>query len=146
MSTAETAAIQKTPNVCGGKARIRDTRIAVWILVLSRKSGRPDADVLLEYPTLTQADLDAAWDYYRDHPMEIEQSIWLNDIAANVPGGASVPAAVIVAGRLTGLDDATICEAFEPPLTSQAVADAWAEYRANPRRVDHDVAALRQAG
>jgi hypothetical protein len=78
--------------------------------------------------------------------MEIEQSIWLNDIAANVPGGASVPAAVIVAGRLTGLDDATICEAFEPPLTSQAVADAWAEYRANPRRVDHDVAALRQAG
>jgi uncharacterized protein (DUF433 family) len=145
MST-ETAAIQKTPNTCGGKARIRNTRIAVWILVLSRKSGRPDNETLVDYPTLTQADLDAAWDYYRDNPMEIEQSIWLNDIAANVPDGAAVPAAVIVAGRLTGLDDETICDAFEPALTPQVVADAWAEYRANPRRVDRDVAALRQAG
>jgi type III restriction enzyme len=25
--------IQKTPGICGGNARIRDTRIAVWTLV-----------------------------------------------------------------------------------------------------------------
>ena len=127
MSAVETPAIQKTPNVCGGDARVRNTRIPVWLLVLHRKFGRSDAEVLASYPTLTQADLDAVWDYYRDNPVEVEQTIWLSDTAANVPDGAPVPAAVIVAGRLLGLDDATIREAFEPPLTQEAIAAAWAE-------------------
>jgi uncharacterized protein (DUF433 family) len=146
MAANETARVEKTPGVCGGEARVRTTRIPVWLLVLNRKCGRSDADVLASYPSLTQADLDAAWDYYRDNPVEIEQAIWLNDTAANVPDGSPVPAAVIVAGRLLGLDDATIRDAFEPPLTQEAVSAAWAEYRANPGRVGRDLAALRQAG
>lgn len=146
MNATGTSFIEKTPNVCGGKARVHDTRIPVWILVLSRKWGKPDADVLRDYPTLTQADLDAAWEYYQHHPVEIEQSIWLNDTAANVPDGISPPAAVIVAGRLLGLDDDAIREAFEPPLTPEQVSAAWAEYRAEPVRVGRDLAALRQAG
>lgn len=146
MNATEVPAIQKTPNVCGGDARVRNTRIPVWILVLGRKRGRSDAAALADYPTLTQADLDAAWKYYQHNPVEIEQSIWLNDAAANVPDGVTPPAAVIVSGRLLGLDDAAICEAFEPPLTPAAVAAAWAEYRAEPARVGRELAALRHAG
>jgi uncharacterized protein (DUF433 family) len=146
MSAAETPAIQKTPGVCGGAACIRNTRIPVWILVFNRKSGESDASVLRNYPSLTQADLDAAWDYYQHNPVEIEQTIWLNDTAGNVPDRVTPPAAVIVAGRLLGLDDATICEAFEPPLTPEAISAAWAEYRAEPARVVRELAALRQAG
>ena len=135
MPAVGTSRIEKTPNVCGGKARVRDTRIPVWLLVLKRQFGQSDADVLASYPTLVQADLDAAWEYYQENPVEIEQSIWLNDTAANVPEGAPVPAAVIVAGKWLGLDDIAIREAFEPPLAQEAIATAWAEYRADPARI-----------
>jgi uncharacterized protein (DUF433 family) len=111
-----------------------------------RKHGEPDASVLNNYPSLIQADLDAAWDYYQKNPVEIEQTIWLNNTAANVPDGITPPAAVIVAGRLLGLDDASICEAFEPSLTREDISAAWAEYRAEPDRVGCDLAAFRQAG
>ncbi len=146
MNAVETPAIQKTPNVCGGQARVRNTRIPVWILVLKRLRGQSDAAVLHSYPTLAQADLDAAWDYYQHNPVEVEQSIWLNDVAADVPEGVPPAAAVIVAGRLLGLDDASICEAFEPPLTPQAISAAWTEYRTEPARVGRELATLRQAG
>jgi uncharacterized protein (DUF433 family)/antitoxin component of MazEF toxin-antitoxin module len=135
--------IEKTPNVCGGDARIADTRIPIWLLVLKRQRGQSDAAVLHSYPTLTQATLDAAWEYYREHPVEIEQAIWLSNTAANVPEGAPVPAAVIVAGRLLGLDDATIREAFEPALAPEAIAAAWSEYRADPAGVGRHLAAHR---
>src|SRR4051812_28121063 len=111
MSTVETPAIQKTPGVCGGEACIRTTRIPVWLLVLSRRRGRTDSGQLDDYPSLTALDLDACWDYYRDHPIEIEQAIWLNDTATNVPAGKPPPAWVLVSGRLLGLPDDQIREA-----------------------------------
>ena len=43
MATGTTKSwVQKTDNVCGGNACIRDTRITVWGLVLSRRLGTPD--------------------------------------------------------------------------------------------------------
>ena len=42
MTALAAAAIQKTPGVCGGDARVRTTRIPVWLLVLSRRMGRTD--------------------------------------------------------------------------------------------------------
>jgi len=146
MNGIEPPPIQKTPGVCGGDARIRSTRIPVWLLVLNRRFGRADADVLRSYPTLTEADLDAAWEYYRNNPIEVEQSIWLNDTAANVSEGIPPPAAIIVAGRLLGLDTNTICEAFDPPLSTDAVSAAWDEYRDDPTRINRDLASIRQAG
>ncbi len=112
--TTVNAHVQKTPGVLGGDARIGQTRIPVWLLVLARKRGQTDAQLLDAYPPLTAADLDAAWDYYREHPVEIEQAIWFNDTAADVPDGQAPPAWVIVAGRLLGLTDAEIQSAFEP--------------------------------
>ena len=77
-----TSWIQKTPNVCGGRACIRKTRIPVWILVLARRHGATDQELLNHYVTpLTQADLDAAWDYYAAHREEIEADIRQNEEA-----------------------------------------------------------------
>jgi uncharacterized protein (DUF433 family) len=75
MSTVETQAIQKTPNVQGGDACIRTTRIPVWLLVGYRKDGVDDARLLEMYPSLTLVDLSAAWWYYAEHREEIEQAI-----------------------------------------------------------------------
>jgi len=140
------ARIEKTPGVCGGSARVAGTRIPIWILVLHRRWGRTDAEVLASYPGLTPEDLDAAWDYFRHSTLEIEHEVWLNDVASNVPPGNPVPVAVIVAGFLLGLTDDAIAEAFDPPLTPDELNAAWAEYRADPIRLEQSVASLRRAG
>jgi len=146
MNATEVPAIQKTPNVCGGDARVRNTRIPVWLIVNARRLGGTDAGLLADYPALSQADLDACWDYYRDNPIEIERGIWFNDTAANVPDGVSPPAWVLVSGRLLGLADDEIREAFEPPPSAADLAAAWAAYRADPARVGRDIALHRLAG
>jgi type III restriction enzyme len=67
--------VEKTPGVCGGDARIRKTRITVWGLVEWRNLGLTDVEILQHHPDLTQADLDAAWEYSRQHREEIDQAI-----------------------------------------------------------------------
>ena len=146
MTTANAPTIQKTPGVCGGAACIRKTRIAVWMLVVDQKLGMSDAAVLDAHSSLTPDDLDAAWDYYRANPVEIERAIWLNDTAANVPDGVPPPAWVIVSGRMLGLSDDDIREAFEPSLSAAALDAAWTAYRNDPRQVGRDVTAHRLAG
>ena len=131
MLTVAGVRIQKTENVCGGDVRIANTRVPVWLLVLSRKQGSSDSHLLVDYPTLTASDLDAAWEYYREHPLEIEQAIWFNDTAANVPAGEQPPAWVIVSGGLLGLSEQDIGEAFDPPLAPHDLVEA------QPRRAYH---------
>jgi uncharacterized protein (DUF433 family) len=70
--------ITKIPNVCGGDACIRGTRVTVWGLVEWRRLGLTEVRILESVHGLTQADLDAAWVYYADHPAEIEEAIRLN--------------------------------------------------------------------
>src|SRR5437773_179976 len=82
--------ITRRPGVCGGDACVRGTRVMVWLLVLMRRGGRSDADLLADYPALTQADLDASWDFYRQNPVEIEQAIWLSVTALDHPPGTPV--------------------------------------------------------
>jgi uncharacterized protein (DUF433 family) len=77
-----TARIQKTPGVVGGDACIGKTRIAVWMLVNAHKLGMTDDEIRTRYdPPLNQADLDAAWEYYRQNREEIEQAIRENEEA-----------------------------------------------------------------
>jgi uncharacterized protein (DUF433 family) len=73
--------IQKTPNVCGGRACIRNTRITVWGLEEWRRLGLSDARIMEHVPGLTQADLDAAWVYYGQHAEEIDHDIKQNEEA-----------------------------------------------------------------
>lgn len=67
--------VEKSPNVCGGDACIRKTRITVWGLVEWRSLGLSDAEILQHLPDLTEADLEAAWEYYDQHQHEIDQAI-----------------------------------------------------------------------
>ncbi len=67
--------IQKTVGVCGGNARIRDTRIPVWTLVSFRQQGAAEEELLSNYPLLNQQDLAAAWSYYEQNLQEIDQLI-----------------------------------------------------------------------
>jgi uncharacterized protein (DUF433 family) len=146
MAATEIDRIQKTPNVCGGSARIGNHRITVWQMVLDRKMGLSDAAILDNYPTLTQDDLDACWDYFRRHPIEIEQDIWSNDTAANETEDGKVPPWVIVAGILLGIPDEEIRDSFPTPLTPADLAAAWAAYRADPVGIDREIASHRQFG
>src|SRR5215510_12687292 len=68
--------IQKTPEVCGGDACIRDTRVPVWSLVAARRRGVTEEELLGYFVTpLSPADVQAAWVYHEQHPEEIGLAI-----------------------------------------------------------------------
>lgn len=73
--------VQKSANVCGGDACIRNTRITVWGLVLSHKLGTPETSILENIVGLTSDDLQVAWEYYRHNRAEIDEAIRLNEEA-----------------------------------------------------------------
>lgn len=146
MSTTGTPIIEKTPDVCFGRARIRNTRIPVWILVLHRKSGATDDQLIEYYPRITVADLHAARDYYQHNANEIERAIWYQDTAGNVPEGTPPPARVIISGLQLGIREDEVRDAFDPTLPPQAIGDARAEYWRNRTDVERDIARYRQAG
>ena len=77
--TTKKSWVQKTPGVCGGDACIRNTRITVWGLVLSRRLEASDASILENIVGLTPDDLEAAGDYYRHNPAEIDEAIRVNE-------------------------------------------------------------------
>ena len=71
--------IEKTEGVCGGSARIRQTRIPVWSLVNARRLGISEVELLQDYPSLTAQDIANAWTYFDSHKEEIEREIAEND-------------------------------------------------------------------
>ena len=71
----EPSGVYKNPRVSGGDACVGNTRIPVWTLVAYRDLGRGDEDLLRDFPSLTAADLDAAWAYAAQHPEEIREAI-----------------------------------------------------------------------
>lgn len=73
--------IEKTPGVCGGDARVRNTRHTVAGLVEWRRLGLNDAQILERHPDLNPADLEAAWSYFDEHRDEVEQVIRENEDA-----------------------------------------------------------------
>lgn len=73
--------IEKTHNVCGGRACMIRTRIPVWTLVAYKKEGLSDSGLLDAYPTLLQQDLNFAWAYYVANKVEIDKDIRENEEA-----------------------------------------------------------------
>ena len=67
--------VRKTPGVAGGHACIRNTRIAVWILISLMNQGADDAELLRNFPGLHLFDLTAARSYYRSFTEEIDALI-----------------------------------------------------------------------
>jgi uncharacterized protein (DUF433 family) len=80
-TTTKKSWVQKTPNVCGGDACIRNTRITVHGLVHYRQLGFSDERILELIQGLMPDDLGVAWDYYARHPVGIEEAIRLNEEA-----------------------------------------------------------------
>ena len=73
--------IQKTPEVSGGDACVRNTRITVWGLVEWKQLGLTEPEIISRIQGLTAADLEAAWEYYEKNREEIEQAIRENEEA-----------------------------------------------------------------
>ena len=133
--------IERTPDVCGGDARIAGRRITVWQLVEGRRLGMTDADLLEAYPGLEAADLEAAWEYARRNSLEVERSIWENQAVMEEEGGDR-RLALIVRGWQLGLPDGAIADAFSPPLTSADLKAARQDYLARGEAFDKTLAAL----
>lgn len=79
MSVTTGSGVFKQPNRQGGDACVRNTRIPVWVLVNYRRLGESDSDLLRDYPSLSQADLEAAWKYASANAEEIDRAIRENE-------------------------------------------------------------------
>jgi uncharacterized protein (DUF433 family) len=55
--------ISINPAVCHGKACFRGTRVMVSVILDNLAAGVPPAEILASYPTLTDADIQAALSY-----------------------------------------------------------------------------------
>jgi uncharacterized protein (DUF433 family) len=65
--------IEKTPGVCGGRARIAGHRIRVMDIVAWHEArARSPDEIVAMFPGITLADIHAALAYYFDHRAEIE--------------------------------------------------------------------------
>jgi uncharacterized protein (DUF433 family) len=71
--------IQKTEGVCGGYARIRNTRIPIWTIISLQHQGADDVELIRNFPSLTHFDLAAIRDYYTSHKEEIDRTIVSHD-------------------------------------------------------------------
>jgi uncharacterized protein (DUF433 family) len=112
----ESVRITKTPDVCGGDACLAGRRYPIWGLVESHLQGVSDSAILKAHPALTQADLDAAWGYYRDNALEIDRAIWENEACMIEYAPRKLPFAMIQRGRELGFTEDEIRDAFDPPL------------------------------
>ncbi|MCI0637703.1 MAG: DUF433 domain-containing protein [Gemmataceae bacterium] len=73
MASASLQHIEKTPGVCGGRARIAGHRIRVSdIVVWHEKRGYCPDEIVEMFPGITLADVYAALTYYFDNRQEIE--------------------------------------------------------------------------
>jgi uncharacterized protein (DUF433 family) len=78
-SISDFSGVTKSPNVCGGVARIIRTRIPVWTLERMRQLGVSEIDILRSYPSLKAVDLVQAWSYADAFRVEIEDEIRANE-------------------------------------------------------------------
>ncbi len=67
--------VVKTPGVCGGRARIEETRVRVYNVVFLHKEGATDETIREAYPDLSLAQIHAALAYYYDNREEIDMEL-----------------------------------------------------------------------
>ena len=152
--------ISKTPDECGGNARVRDTRIEVWVLVQFRLRGWSDAEFLRYFSSLTPADLEAAWEYAAENGEDIDRRIreddadregevmrtsasWISKRPGYHGGDACVrhrriPVWVLANYRRLGMSDAGLIESY-PQLTPADLEAAFEYAAANPDEIDQAI-------
>jgi uncharacterized protein (DUF433 family) len=67
--------IKRTPGVCGGSPCVGNRRVTVHGLVIWRRLGLSDEEIIDAIQGLTADELRAAWRYYDAHPDEINALI-----------------------------------------------------------------------
>lgn len=72
---AREAKIVCHPQIRGGAPVVAGTRIPVWAIVLYSTGTTDRYEVLVHFPDLTKADVDAALAYYEAHQEEIDRYV-----------------------------------------------------------------------
>lgn len=72
--------IRKTPGICGGSARIGNTRIAVWYLVSRVLGGSTPERIARDYPHIDSEDVELAMHYFAINSPEIVLDLHENEI------------------------------------------------------------------
>lgn len=72
--------IVKTPEICGGSARIKDTRIPVWVIWMNYLDDLTPQKIWELYPHLSLSDINTSIKYAEQHLEEIEQEILDNNV------------------------------------------------------------------
>lgn len=86
--------IVKTPGTCSGEARVDGTRITVRTLASFFREGYTNLGIQRLYPDLRDDALQAARDYFAEHPEEREpQSEWDDDEDVPLPEDDAIAAA-----------------------------------------------------
>ncbi len=67
--------IEKKQDVVGGRAKIKDTRIPVWQIIINLKNGRSREEILKQKPAISIEEIHACEAYYKENPAEIEYDI-----------------------------------------------------------------------
>lgn len=70
--------IVHTPGICGGRARVKGSRISVRTIAELVRRGEPVEEISATYPQLSLAAIYDAISYYLDHREEIETEIEAN--------------------------------------------------------------------
>jgi len=86
------AQIAKTPGVCGGQAVIDGTRIRVKNIAILLKAGHTPQQILVQYPSLSIAQVHYAIGYYYEHQDEMDEQ-WREHVARHGGNPPSQPAA-----------------------------------------------------
>lgn len=81
VSSISFSRLDRNPSVCGGDVCIKGSRVPVWVLVQFYKLGVDRKDILSAFPTLKDADLEDALNYYQHNWREIDQQIADNESA-----------------------------------------------------------------
>ena len=67
--------IEKKEGVVGGRAKIKDTRIPVWQIILDLQQGDTIKEILYQRPAITALDIQACQEYYQKNKHEIDFDI-----------------------------------------------------------------------
>lgn len=76
MEATTNARIVKTPETCGGRARIAGHRVRVQdIVIWYEHQGMTPDEIVSQIPSVTLADVHGALAYYFDHVEEIQEEL-----------------------------------------------------------------------